>query len=65
MISGKMVKNDRHATIFYRELSVREKEILNMIRPTSLYDIVDIVRMEIDQSRYNARRELRELIELR
>lgn len=44
-----------------QELSVREQEIFNMIRPTSFYDIVDVVRREIDQSRYNARRELREL----
>lgn len=44
-----------------KELSAREKEIFNMIRPTSFYDIVDVVRSERDQSRYNARRELREL----
>lgn len=51
--------------MFCRELSVREKEILDMIRPTSFYDIVDIIRREIDQSRYNAKRELRDLNEKR
>lgn len=44
-----------------KELSAREKEIFDMIRPTSFHDIVDVVRREICQSRYNARRELREL----
>lgn len=47
--------------MIFRELSAREKEIFDMIRPTSFYDIVDVVRSEICQSRYDARRELREL----
>lgn len=51
--------------MFCRKLSVREKEILAMIRPTSFYDVVEVVRAEIDQSRYNVRRELRELRDLR
>lgn len=42
-----------------RELNAREKEILLMIRPTTFQDIVDIVRREVENSRYNARRELR------
>lgn len=42
-----------------RELSTREKEILLMIRPTTFQDIVDEVRREVDNNRYNARRELR------
>lgn len=42
-----------------RELTTREKEIELMIRPTTFWDIVDIVRKEIDNNRYNARKELK------
>ena len=44
-----------------RELTEREKEILGMIRPTTFQDIVDIVRKDVEQSKYNAKRELRNL----
>lgn len=44
-----------------RELNEREKEILGMIRPTTFRDIVDIVRKDVEQSRYDAKRELRNL----
>ena len=44
-----------------RELTEREKEILGMIRPTTFQDIVDIVRKDVEQSRYDAKRELRYL----
>lgn len=47
--------------MFHRELSPRETEILHMIRPTTFQDIVDAVRNEVDQSRFNAKRELRDL----
>jgi len=45
--------------MIHRELSTREKEMLLMIRPTTFQDIVDAVRREVDNNRYNARRELR------
>lgn len=44
-----------------RELTEREKEILGMIRPTTFQDIVDVVRKDVEQSRYDAKRELRNL----
>lgn len=44
-----------------RELNPRELEILHMIRPTTFRDIVEEVRKEVDQSRHNAKRELRNL----
>lgn len=44
-----------------RELTEREKEILGMIRPTTFQNIVDIVRKDVEQSRYDAKRELRHL----
>lgn len=44
-----------------RELTKREKEILGMIRPTTFQDIVDIVRKDAEQSKYDAKRELRNL----
>jgi hypothetical protein len=44
-----------------RELTEREKEILEMIRPTTFRDIVDAVRKDIEQSKYDAKRELRNL----
>ena len=44
-----------------RELTEREKEILGMIRPTTFQDIVDVVRKDIEQSKYDARRALRNL----
>ena len=44
-----------------RELTEREKEILGMIRPTTFQDIVDIVRKDVEQSKYDAKRELRNL----
>lgn len=47
--------------MFHRELSPREAEILHMIRPTTFQDVVDAVRNEVDRSRFNARRELRDL----
>lgn len=44
-----------------RELTEREREILGMIRPTTFQDIVDIVRRDVEQSKYDAKRELRNL----
>lgn len=44
-----------------RELTEREKEILGMIRPTTFQDIVDVVRKDVEQSKYDAKRELRNL----
>lgn len=44
-----------------RELNPREAEILRMIRPTTFQDMVEEVRKEVEQSRYNAKRELRDL----
>ena len=44
-----------------RELTEREKEILGMIRLTTFQDIVDIVRRDVEQSKYDAKRELRYL----
>lgn len=48
--------------MFHRELKPRETEILHMIRPTTFRDLVDAVRNEIDQSRYIAKKELRNLV---
>lgn len=42
-----------------RELTNREREIILMIKQTTFWDIVEIVRKDIDNSRYNARRELK------
>lgn len=47
--------------MIHRELTKREKEILEMIRPTTFQDIVEAIRKEVDNSRYNAKRELRNL----
>lgn len=44
-----------------RELTTREMEIFQMIKPTTFYDVVEAVRKEIDNDRYNAKRELRNL----
>lgn len=44
-----------------RELTSREKEILGMIRPTTFHDIVYIVRRDVEQSRYNIKKELRNI----
>ena len=44
-----------------RKLTVREEEILDMIRPTTFQDIVDAVRRDIEYSKYNAKKELRNL----
>ena len=44
-----------------RELTEREKEILEMIRPTTFHDMVDIVRRDVEISKYDAKRELRNL----
>jgi hypothetical protein len=44
-----------------RELTEREKEMLGMIIPTTFQDIVDVVRKDVEQSRYDAKRELRSL----
>lgn len=44
-----------------RELTKREKEILGMIRSTTFQDIVDVVRKDVEQSKYDAKRELRNL----
>ncbi len=44
-----------------RELTEREKEILGMIRPTTFRDIVDAVRRDVEHSKYDAKRELRNL----
>lgn len=47
--------------MIHRELTQREMEILRMIRPTTFQDIVDIVRRDVDSSRYNAKKELKVL----
>ncbi len=47
-----------------RKLKPREIEMLHMIRPTSFQDLVEAVRDEIDKSRYNARKELRDLVNI-
>lgn len=47
--------------MIHRELTIREKEILGMIRPTTFYDIVDTVRRDTENNRYNARKQLRKL----
>jgi len=44
-----------------RELTEREREILGMIRPTTFRDIVDAVRRDVGHSKYDAKRELRNL----
>ena len=44
-----------------RELTEREREIFGMIRPTTFQDIVDVVRRDVEQSKYDAKRELRNL----
>ena len=44
-----------------RNLTTREEEILDMIRPTTFQDIVEVVRRDIEYSKYNAKRELRNL----
>ncbi len=44
-----------------RELTKREKEILGMIRPITFQDMVSIVRRDFLQSKYDAKRELRNL----
>ena len=44
-----------------RKLTTREEEILDMIRPTTFQDIVEVVRRDIEYSKYNAKRELRNL----
>ncbi len=44
-----------------RELTEREREILGMIKPTTFRDIVDVVRKDVEQSRYDVKRELRNL----
>ena len=44
-----------------RELTEREKEILEMIRPTTFRDIVEVVRRDVEYSKYDAKRELRDL----
>ena len=43
------------------KLNAREEEILNMIRPTTFQDMVDVVRRDIEYSKYNAKRDLRNL----
>lgn len=48
-----------------RELTDREKEILRMIKPTTFWDIVNAVRNDVECSKYDARRELRNLRNLR
>lgn len=47
--------------MLHRELTRRETEILHMIKPTTFQDIVDEVRRDVEHSRYNAKRELRNL----
>lgn len=47
-----------------RELKPREIDMLRMIRPTSFQDLVEAVRNEIDKSRHNARKELRDLVNM-
>lgn len=52
-------KNGKRMVMINRELTNREKEIFLMIKQTTFWDIVEIVRKEIDNSRYSARRELK------
>lgn len=47
--------------MFRRELNVREKKMLLMIRPTTFRDIVNTVRRDIEHGRYNAKKQLREM----
>lgn len=47
--------------MFSRELNAREVKMLHMIRNTTFYDVVDAVRKDIEYSRYNVRKELRDL----
>lgn len=44
-----------------RELSPRQVEILCMIKRATFQDIVGAVRREVENSRYDARRQLRNL----
>lgn len=44
-----------------RELTEREKDIFEMIRPTTFQDVVDAIRRDIGLSKYDAKRELRNL----
>lgn len=44
-----------------RELTEREKEILGMIRPTTFQDVVNVVRRDVEQLKYYAKRELRNI----
>ncbi len=44
-----------------RQLNSRQVEILRMIRPTTFEDIVEEVRKDVLQSKYDAKRELRNL----
>lgn len=44
-----------------RELTEREREILGMIRPTTFRDIVNAVRIDVEHSKYEAKRKLRNL----
>lgn len=47
--------------MFFRELNAREVKMLHMIRNTTFYDVVDAVRKDIEYSRHNVRKELRDL----
>lgn len=51
---------DSEVTI-QRELNDRETRILNMISPTTFRDIVREVRRDINESRYNKKKELKRL----
>lgn len=44
-----------------RELTKRERDMLEMIRPTTFQDVVDVIRRDIGKSKYDAKRELRNL----
>lgn len=45
--------------MFHRKLTEREREILSMIHETTFYDIVDAVRKDVENSRYEAKKQLR------
>lgn len=44
-----------------RELTTREREIFLMIKRTTFWDVVGVVREEVSNYRYNARKELKHL----
>jgi hypothetical protein len=61
LIIKKERKRIKRWIMINRELTKREKEIFDMIRPTTFQDIVDTVRRDVEHSKYDAKRELRNL----